>query len=751
MCGITGIYIVNNPSEVQKDTLIKMRETLIHRGPDDSGLYISPNKKLGLGFRRLAIIDLSKAGNQPMTNEDKTLWLMFNGEIYNFQEIKEQLLKKGHQFKSKTDSEVLLHLYEEKGEKCLEDLNGMFAFVIWDEKQQKLFAARDRIGIKPFYYYYKDGIFLFGSEIKAILENPIVKREPDLEGISHYLTFACTPAPFTLFKNIKKLPAAHYLTLDKIGHLETKRYWSPISSVIASDSSSVIASDSSSVIARDSSSVIASDSSFVIASEPKASEALPAQAGISSARHPERSEGSLANARSLNKKEDFYIQKTRELLKDSIQKQMVSDVPFGCFLSGGIDSSTNAVLMSQAMGSPVETFSISYKDFPQYDEFEYSRKIAQILGSKRHESLVGQEEFLAWLPKMAQYADDPNGDWVCFPVYYLAKLFRDNGVIMGQVGEGSDELFNGYDRDLIFYNFWKKFWRYAEKLPQFIKIIPYFLSKILPKNSLVLPKELLRRLAYHKPLFFGGANAFSAYDKQFLLTDSFKKQTPFNISDKVVENIYSDLSLQRDQSFLSLRGDQSLLSLRGGLACAGRRRPTKQSQGLPLRQLADRNDNSFDFLQQYLYLELNLRLPELLLMRVDKMVSISSIEARVPFLDHRLVELAFSMPMELKLKNNTTKYILKKAVEGIIPDEIIYRKKKGFGAPVSEWLKEDKEIQDKLFNIIKNSKIHKLGIFNYSYINQLISDHLTGRHDNSFKLWNLITLSLWYDNWIATN
>jgi len=696
MCGITGIYIVNNPSEVQKDTLIKMRETLIHRGPDDSGLYISPNKKLGLGFRRLAIIDLSKAGNQPMTNEDKTLWLMFNGEIYNFQEIKEQLLKKGHQFKSKTDSEVLLHLYEEKGEKCLEDLNGMFAFVIWDEKQQKLFAARDRIGIKPFYYYYKDGIFLFGSEIKAILAHPFVKREPDLEGISHYLTFSCTPAPFTLFKNIKKLPPAHYLTLDKIGHLETHRYWQPFSSVIARDSSSVIAS------------------------EPKASEAI-------------------------------YVSKVRELLQDSIKKQMVSDVPFGCFLSGGIDSSTNAVLMSQAMGSPVETFSISYKDFPQYDEFEYSRKIAQILGSKRYESLVGQEEFLAWLPKMAQYADDPNGDWVCFPVYYLAKLFRDNGVIMGQVGEGSDELFNGYDRDLIFYNFWKKFWRYAEKLPQFIKIIPYFLSKILPKNSLVLPKELLRRLAYHKPLFFGGANAFSAYDKQFLLTDAFKKQTPFNISDKVVENIYSDLSLQRDQSFLSLRGDQSLLSLRGGLACAGRRRPTKQSQGLPLRQLADRNDNSFDFLQQYLYLELNLRLPELLLMRVDKMVSISSIEARVPFLDHRLVELAFSMPMELKLKNNTTKYILKKAVEGIIPDEIIYRKKKGFGAPVSEWLKEDKEIPDKLFNITKNSKIHKLGIFNYSYINRLISDHQANRHDNSFKLWNLITLSLWYDNWIATN
>ena len=688
MCGITGIYIANNPSEIQKDTLIKMRETLIHRGPDDKGLYISSDKKLGLGFRRLAIIDLSKAGNQPMFNEDKKISLVFNGEIYNFQELKEKLIKKGHQFKSRTDSEVLLHLYEEKREKCLEDLNGMFAFVIWDEKQQKLFAARDRIGIKPFYYYYKDGVFLFGSEIKAILENPIVKREPDLEGISHYLTFACTPAPFTLFKNIKKLPSAHYLTLDKFGHLETHRYWQPFSSVIASDSSSVIASDSSPVIAR----------------RPKADEAI-------------------------------FIQKTRELLKDSIKKQMVSDVPFGCFLSGGIDSSTNAGLMSQAMGKPVETFSISYKDFPQYDEFEYSRQIAEILGSKRHESLVGQQEFLEWLEKLAYYADDPNGDWVCFPVYYLAKMLRDNGVIMGQVGEGSDELFNGYERDLIYYNFYKKFWRYAEKLPRFIKIIPYFLSKILPKHSAVLPKELLRRLAYNKPLFFGGAAAFSTYDKQFLLTPAFKKQIPFDASDKIVEGIYSSMSD-------SVIARSEIPRFRSGQA--------SQSLRLPRPPFSrSRNDKAFDFLQQYLYMELNLRLPELLLMRVDKMVSISSIEARVPFLDYRLVELAFSIPQELKLKNKTTKYILKKAVEGIIPEEIIYRQKKGFGAPVSEWLKPKTEFSQKLIDLIQNSKIKRLNLFNYNYIDQLISDHQTGRHDNSFKLWNLIILSLWYDNWIA--
>lgn len=651
MCGITGIYIVNNPLKIKKETLIKMRDSLTHRGPDDSGLYLSNDKKLGLGFRRLAIIDLSKKGNQPMTNEKRNIWLVFNGEIYNFQEIKKNLIIQGHKFKSKTDSEVIIHLYEEKKENCLEDLNGMFAFVIWDEKEQKLFAARDRIGIKPFYYYYKDGIFLFGSEIKAILENPIVKKEPNLEAISHYLTFSCTPAPYTLFKNIYKLPASHYLTLDKFGRLEIKKYWSPIQ---------------------------IPNSTFQI---PK----------------------------KLEEKEEFYIKKVRELLEESIKLQMVSDVPFGCFLSGGIDSSTNAVLMSKAMGKPVETFSISYKDYPEFDEFEYSRKINEMLKAKSHEARIGPEEFLEWIKIMGQNTDDPNGDWVCFPVYYLAKMFRENGVIMGQVGEGSDELFNGYERDIIYYKFYKRFWRYLTKLPQFIKGGLYKLSQITSFSSFIFYKELLRRLTLNKPLFFGGAIAFSSYEKQFLLSPSFKKQIPFDISDKIIENIYQELKFQVS----SFKFQES------------------------------------DFLQKYLYLELNLRLPELLLMRVDKMVSMFSIEARVPFLDHRLVELAFSIPEELKLKNYTSKYILKKAVEGIIPSEIIYRKKKGFDAPVSQWLRNNEEVRNKIINIIFNSHLKELNLFDYNYIDTILREHILRRRDHSFKIWNLATLSLWYDNWIT--
>jgi len=634
VCGIAGIYNTDNSLEVSEKTLVKMRDTLIHRGPDDEGIYISKDKKVGFGFRRLSIIDLSKAGNQPMTNEDKTIWLIFNGEIYNFQEIKKDLEKKGHKFHSKTDSEVVIHLYEEKGEKCLEYLNGMFAFAIWDDKKKKLFAARDRLGIKPFYYYYKDGIFLFGSEIKAILEHPEVKREPNKEGIFHYLTFACTPAPFTLFKNIKKLAPANYLVLSP-NNIQVNCYWSPIQNI------------------------------------------------------------------QENTEED-YINKTRELLKDSIEKQMVSDVPFGCFLSGGVDSSTNAVLMSQAMGKPVETFSISFKDLSKYNEFEYSRKIADILGSEKHEILIGQKEFIEWLPKLAYQADDPNGDPVCFPVYYLSKLIRDSKVIMAQVGEGADELFCGYGTYMEFIRIYTKYWRYLEKLPKFIKKIPYFLlNLILPKNKLTLHKEFFRRLAYNKPFFYGGANAFSAYDKQSLLTDSFKKEIPFNASDNLVESI---------------------------------------TASVPSRS---------DFLQKMLYLELSIRLPELLLMRVDKMASAHSIETRVPFLDHRLVELAFSIPMNLKTKNKKTKYILKKAVKGIIPDEIINRKKKGFGAPTSEWMRKESSISNDLVNIIRNSKIKELNIFDYTYIEKLITDHQNNLDENSFKLWNLITLSLWYDKWIC--
>ena len=329
MCGFTGIFYPNTDKEVDKDNLILMRDTMVHRGPDNGDIFVSENKSLGLGFRRLSIIDLSNEANEPIINEDGSLVLVFNGEIYNFKEIREKLINLGHTFKSETDAEVVLHLYEEKKEKLLEDLNGMFAFVIYDQKENSLFCSRDRLGIKPFYYYFQDGVFLFGSEIKSILKYIGFKKELNLEAVSHYLDFLCTPSPVTLFKNVCKLSAGSFLKL-KGNNLEIDNYWNP----------------------------------FVKIEEYS------------------------------NKPESFYVSKTLELLEDSIKNQMVCDVPFGCFLSGGIDSSANAILMSRSMGKPVKTFSSFYEDCDNYNEIQYANKIVKLLGSENYQIKLTKNDFL---------------------------------------------------------------------------------------------------------------------------------------------------------------------------------------------------------------------------------------------------------------------------------------------------------------------------------------------------------------------
>lgn len=639
MCGFTGIYYLNSDKIINEETIIRMRDTMVHRGPDDSGLYVSDDKKLGLGFRRLSIIDLSHEANQPLFNEDKNLVLVFNGEIYNYKELKENLISLGHKFRSQTDAEVILHLYEEKKENLLEDLNGMFSFVLYDFKTETIFCCRDRLGIKPFYYYLKDDIFLFGSEIKSILNYDSFHKELNLEAISHYLDFLCVPAPMTLFKNIHKLNAGHYLILTK-NDIIIKKYWNPFNKL----------------------------------------------------------------QEYANKSENFYIEKTRDLLKDSIKQQMVSDVPFGCFLSGGIDSSANAILMSEALENPVKTFTSFYENEENYNETQHAKKIVELLGSENHIIKLDKNDFITWLDEFARIADDPNGDPVSFPLYYLSKLARENNTIMIQVGEGSDEIFCGYKSYLYYAKLWKIFWRYSKNLP-WVKSLPYtIIHSIFFPSKKGIQIELLRRLARNKPLFFGGAHGFYTYEKSSLFTDKFKHLVKLDGSDNITQKYYKELKIINPKA---------------------------------------------DFVAQMMYIELSLRLPELLLMRVDKMSMANSIETRVPFLDHRLVELASCIPMKYKIKNEESKYILKKALHNIVPDDIIYRKKQGFHAPIKEWLKpqQENDISYKLLNIIRNSKLKDLGILNYKYIEQMIKSHQHGNRDYSLKLYNLITLSLWYDYW----
>lgn len=636
MCGIAGVYHFKNNGAVDSAVLKRMSDTIAHRGPDDDGAYISKNRRLGFGFRRLAIIDPSPLGHQPMTNEDESLWVMLNGEIYNFQELRKNLLQKGHPFRSKSDTEVILHSYEEESEDAVHSWNGMFAAALWDEKKQKLWLVRDRLGIKPIYYTVRNGTLIFASEIKAILAHPGVTKKLNEEALFHYLTFSCTPAPMTLFEGIKKLPAGCYLTVDEHGVRETN-YWKP-------------------------------------------------------------------NLQPTNYKlctEEFFIENIRKLLADSVEKQMVSDRPFGVFLSGGIDSSTNVALMTQARGKPVDSFSVNMRDLPKYDEFSWARKVAKVYKSVHHETTVGPQELMSFLPILAEHADDPNGDPVCFPLYYVSKLIRDSGVVVAQVGEGADELFAGYNQYLLVVNFWKRWWRKLEMFPSPLKKLFFGLSKITKHPAYDLHREQLRRLSAAEEFFWGGAIAFTEFAKWEILSPNFRKKMEGRSSFDVIQPYYAEIDEQAPEA---------------------------------------------DFLNRMISLELKIRLPELLLMRVDKITMANSIESRVPFLDHRLVELALQIPMDMKIKNGVSKYILKEAVRGIIPDEVIDRKKQGFAAPVSEWLTS--ALRTELPNIIWKSKIWDADILNREAVQKLIEDHQNHRTDASFRIWNLITLCLWFDRWL---
>ncbi|HDY73042.1 MAG TPA: asparagine synthase (glutamine-hydrolyzing) [Candidatus Jorgensenbacteria bacterium] len=643
MCGINGLYHFNNSKTIKEAELVKMRDTLIHRGPDDAGIYISSDKKIGLGTRRLKIIDLTAAGHMPMGicshNSKLSVWITYNGEIYNFQELRRDLEKRGHKFKSRTDTEVILKSYLEWGFNCVNKFNGMFAFAIWDENKKILFAARDHLGIKPFYYAVQDGAFYFGSEIKAILAHPDFKKELNEEGLSYYLTFSSVPAPFTMFKDIKKLPAAHYMII-KNGIIEEKEYWNPVSESLLSY-------------------------------------------GVDSLT------------------ENDYIEQVKSLLRNSIKKQMVSDVPFGCFLSGGIDSSTNAALMSETLGHPVETFSIG-SHFEEYNEFQYSRKMAEFLGAKNHEIVIDENDLRHFLTKFAYHADDLNGDYVCFPMFYLAQLTRQKGVTVVQIGEGADEIFAGYGTYLTAFKLYQKWWRKLRRFPGPIRRGVWEINKLFTAPKFDFYKEYLRRLVFNQEPFWGLAIAFSDYQKEKLVTPEFKKKIPLSLSYSIVKNYYDEVTSIDPQA---------------------------------------------DFLKKITYLEIKHRLPELLLARADKMTMAHSIEGRVPFLDRNLVELMLAAPTDLKFKNNEPKYILKKSVEGILPPEIIRRPKQGFSTPMNEWLKLSSPVSKEILGYISKSRIKERNILNYEYIEKMIASDRYQDNAHIFRLWNLITLSLWYDYW----
>ena len=577
MCGIVGAMVFRNSDfPVTEYYIREMRDTMIHRGPDGAGWWISPDGRVGLGFRRLAIIDLSEAANQPMSNEDGSIRVVFNGEIYNHAEIRAELMRLGgHRWNTDhSDTEVILHAYEEWGIGCLERFRGMFAIGLWDGRSRDLWLVRDRIGIKPLYYSIHDGRLVFASEIKALLKDPDQKRAVDEEAFYHYLSFLTAPAPRTLFEGIRKLSPATWLKVREDGHVEERRYWDVLDHVTP----------------------------------------------LTSVSEEEVAERILAE------------------LRTSVRLRKISDVPVGVFLSGGIDSSTNTALFSEGETSPVKTFTIGYEgDYASCrNELDYARKMARSVGAEAHELLLTVDDLIRFLPEMVYIQDEPIADPVCFPVYRVSRLAREHGVVVCQVGEGADELFFGYP-------YWKTMLGHQAlddlPFPRILKraFLPG-LRAIGKERGLVY--EWVRRGAEGVPLFWGGAEAFTEEQKRRLLSPRLRKR------------------------FDGMTSWEALRPIRA-------RFEEKAWERKPLHWMS--------------YLDLNLRLPELLLMRVDKMSMAVSLEGRVPFLDHKFVELSMSIPAAMKTKNNTLKYILKKAVRGLIPDELIDREKQGFSVPIYEW------------------------------------------------------------------
>jgi asparagine synthase (glutamine-hydrolysing) len=619
-----------------------MCDVMAHRGPDDAGVasWSAPRGRVAFGHRRLSIVDLSPAGHNPMSNEDGEVWITFNGEIYNHGALREELETKGHKYRSHTDTETIVHLYEEEGPLCVERLQGMFAIAIWDRRRQELFLARDRLGIKPLYYARPPGGFLFGSEIKALLEHPTITPDLDEEAFHHYLTFVCTPAPLTMFAGIRKLAPAERMTVRADGSIERETYWTPMSA--------------------------------------RAAEAV----------------GEL-DERELE-------QRLLELLRESIRKRMMADVPFGVFLSGGVDSSTNVALMSELMSDPVRTFSVAFREHEQYNELRYAREVSERYGTDHHEIVIGEDDLAAFLPRMIFHQDEPIADWVCVPLHYVSQLARDNGTIVVQVGEGSDELFHGYDGYIRAERFQRRFWEPFQHLPGPLRrstgAAVTGLARRLGRGE-VHALGIAEAAAGRLP-FWGGAICYQGELKRRVLAGEGPTQL------------------------------DSYDIVRGFWDAAERERPEA------------------DLLQKMTYLELKQRLAELLLMRVDKMTMASSVEARVPFLDHELVEFALALPPQMKVRGGTGKWLLKKAVAGsLLPEHLVYRRKQGFGAPVAEWFRG--ALGYTAQRQIRDSALAERGLIDYEAVDAMWTAHRAGPVNWAFHLWNLYNVSAWYDHWVA--
>ncbi len=633
MCGIYGY--LSPTGTIDPTILRRMGHPLKHRGPDDEGEVIldSSEVSVGLGHKRLSIIDLSPAGKQPMANEDETIWITFNGEIYNFREIRKELEGKGHKFRSHSDTEVIVHLYEELGTKCLERLNGMFAFALWDAKQKSLFLARDRTGKKPLHYCVHRGHFLFASEIKALLQHPLVSREIDLKSLNKYLAYEYVPAPNSIFKAIKKLEPG-YCLLFRGGAAVTSQYWDiPMEDYPISD-----------------------------------------------------------------RTEAQYIDELKELLERAVTARLeAADVPVGLFVSGGLDSGVVAAIARKAKEN-LQCFSIGFEE-ASFDESRYAQQVARSLGIKHHLKVFRAQEMLHMVERLPEILDEPLADPSILPLYLLSQFAAEHMKVVLS-GDGGDELFAGYQT------------YQAHKLVTFYDALPGFI------------KESVKALAFRLPV----SHKYLSLDfkiKQFLKGVGVSSEVRFFLWRGAFSNAERH-ALLRPEVRLELQNENAYEEIYRYVRKSGL---TKE-------------------LERILYLSMKLYLQDNNLVTVDRASMANGLEVRSPLLDRDVVDFVCRLPMEYKLNGLKTKYILKKVAEELLPRNVVYRKKKGFGVPLAKWLTG--ELREFMLDYLSQERIERQGIFHYPCVSQLIDEQLTMKKDNRELLWTLLVFQTWYERYIES-
>lgn len=624
MCGIYGYYSLSQATPVGAH-VVQAVDTLIHRGPDERGIWQRPG--LFLGMRRLSIIDLAE-GQQPIWNEDERCCIIYNGELYNYLDLYPQLVAAGHHFRTHSDTEAILHAYEEWGIDCLRHLNGMYAFAIWDSRQNRLFLARDRIGIKPLYYYQDAERLIFASEIKALLADPTVPRQLNPQGLANFLAFGHAVAPVTMYQGIQKLLPGHYLIVQE-GSITIQEYWD-------------------------------------VGDEPQA---LPAT-GMT---------------------EEAYAVQIVTLLSDAVRRQMIADVPVGAFLSGGVDSSSIVALMKQHATGPIKTFSLGFRASSAYNELAAARRVADYLGTEHHELLVEHVDLVATLRTLVYHYDEPFGDSAGFPLYLLSRFAREHVKVV-LVGDGGDELFGGYRRYAM--DQWSPFY---SRLPAFLtqRVAPEVVER-LPRLRRI--KRSFTALPIRDP-----AQRYAAWLVLF---------TP-ELQHELLQPAWATMLAGYDPAWRY----PPLYNRLNGITAN-------------------------DHLNRLMYVDLKNWLVDMYMEKTDKATMAGSIEARLPLLDHRLVELAFQIPGHYKIRGMATKRIFKEAVQGLIPPAVLQKPKQGFAVPTDPWFRGD--LKAFTFAVLFDERTRRRGYFQMPVIERLWREHRDGRHVWDEHLWLLLNFELWH-------